>query len=163
LFYRCSHRILLDIGVGASCTAALVAFALHAFWTPDAVFRRRYLVLFHVGCLFAFLSKGVVGLVHIAVPIATFCLFTRLCPAGRAPPSPAVAADLRGPDRTLDRALFPGGRARLSGAALRPQHAGAVLRRPAGPPCCRLFATRPRKGPPLVLLSRGPGPDARRL
>ena len=75
-FYGYSHWILLDIGVGAFCTVALVAFA---YW----IFRDRVekgmltLSLFYLASTGAFLTKGVAGIFHVIVVVAAFVLLSK--------------------------------------------------------------------------------------
>ncbi len=75
-FYRYSHWILLDIGVGAFCTISLVAFA---YWIFLARERRNHpaLFLFYLAGACAFLTKGVVGLFHVAVTVGAFLIMTK--------------------------------------------------------------------------------------
>jgi 4-amino-4-deoxy-L-arabinose transferase-like glycosyltransferase len=72
-FFRYSHTIVLDIAVGAFCTVALVAFAYWAVWTRRSR-RHRLLYLFYCACAAAFLSKGLIGLFHIALIVGAFLL-----------------------------------------------------------------------------------------
>ena len=75
-FYRYSHWILLDIGVGTFCTLALVAFAYLVFWARDGQ-DRLALFLFYMTTACAFLTKGVVGIFHISVIVGAFIILKR--------------------------------------------------------------------------------------
>ena len=75
-FYRYSHWILLDIGVGAFCTLALVAFAYLVFWAKNGQ-ERSALLLFYMTTACAFLTKGVVGIFHVLVIVGAFIVLKR--------------------------------------------------------------------------------------
>lgn len=76
-FYRYSHWILLDIGVGAFSVMALTALAYWMFWTKSERGKKLALFIFYFGSACAFLTKGVVGLFHVAVVACAFFIITR--------------------------------------------------------------------------------------
>jgi 4-amino-4-deoxy-L-arabinose transferase-like glycosyltransferase len=76
-FYRYSHWILLDIGVGAFSVMALVAFFYWLSWAKDDKAKNLALLVFYLGSLCAFLTKGVIGVFHVAIVVAAFLLITR--------------------------------------------------------------------------------------
>jgi len=75
-FYRYSHWILLDIGVGAFCVIALTAFAFWEFW-PKEEKGTLLLSLFYLASAGAFLTKGVAGIFHIVVVVVPFLFLTK--------------------------------------------------------------------------------------
>ncbi len=75
-FYRITHMIVVDPGVGGFCVLALVIFAYYAFW--DGSKNRRWpLYLFYISCAGAFLTKGVFCLFYIGLVSGAFILFAR--------------------------------------------------------------------------------------
>ncbi|MGC8735804.1 MAG: ArnT family glycosyltransferase [Dissulfurimicrobium sp.] len=76
-FYRYSHWILLDIGVGAFSVMALSAFFYWLSWADDEKKKNLALFIFYLGSLCAFLTKGIVGVFHTAVVTAAFLFATR--------------------------------------------------------------------------------------
>ncbi len=75
-FYRYSHWILLDIGVGAFCTVALAVFACWEFQGRKGE-GTPILSLFYLANAGAFLTKGVAGIFHVAVVVMVFILLTK--------------------------------------------------------------------------------------
>ncbi len=76
-FYRYSHWILLDIGVGAFSVLALTALAYWMFWAKGKRGEILALFIFYLGSACAFLTKGVVGLFHAAVVALAFFVVTK--------------------------------------------------------------------------------------
>ncbi|MGQ9744548.1 MAG: ArnT family glycosyltransferase [Dissulfurimicrobium sp.] len=76
-FYRYSHWILLDIGVGAFSVFSLVAFFYWLTWTKDDRTKNLALFIFYLGSVCAFFTKGVIGVFHIVIVVAAFLLITR--------------------------------------------------------------------------------------
>jgi 4-amino-4-deoxy-L-arabinose transferase-like glycosyltransferase len=75
-FYYYSHLILLDIAVGAFCTVAMTAFAFWLWWPGSSAKKQTLLCLFYLASAGAFMTKGVVGIFHVIVIIAVFCIIT---------------------------------------------------------------------------------------
>lgn len=75
-FWRYSHVILLDIAVGAFCSCALACFGAGLI-DPGERARRLLplLIAFFSAC--AFLTKGLVAVVIIAIVIVPFCVAAR--------------------------------------------------------------------------------------
>ena len=76
-FWRYSHWILLDIGVGALAASALTSFARAEIF-PEG--KRKTSVLLSLFAFFtaaAFLTKGIAGFVAIPLVIGAFCLLER--------------------------------------------------------------------------------------
>ena len=75
-FYRTSHFIVTDIGVGAFCVLALALFMHYACWSEDKN-KKWFLYLFYVASAGAFLTKGLVGIFHIGVVVGVFIILRR--------------------------------------------------------------------------------------
>ena len=75
-FYRTSHFIATDIGVGAFCVLALALFMHYAYWSEDKN-KKWFLYLFYIVSAGAFLTKGLVGVFHIGVVVGAFILLRR--------------------------------------------------------------------------------------
>lgn len=76
-FYRYSHWILLDIGVGAFSVLSLVAFFYWLSWAKGDTAKNMALLVFYTGSLCAFLTKGVIGVFHIVIVVGAFLLITK--------------------------------------------------------------------------------------
>ncbi len=76
-FYRYSHWILLDIGVGALCTMALVTFACWLWWPPRETRWDLLPYAFYLLCAAAFLTKGLVAIFHVVLIIGIFYIVGR--------------------------------------------------------------------------------------
>lgn len=83
-FFRYSHWILVDIGVGSLCTIALSLFAWWFFWPAEKkVFQQTRLCLFYLACAFAFLTKGLVACFHVFVVTGFFFLVCLILGKGK--------------------------------------------------------------------------------
>ncbi len=75
-FYRASHWILLDIGVGAFCTLALGCFTLYVCKEGEGG-GRRLLTAFYLSLAAAFLTKSLIGVLSVGAVIGAFILIRR--------------------------------------------------------------------------------------
>ncbi|MBU8901165.1 MAG: glycosyltransferase family 39 protein [Victivallales bacterium] len=75
-FYRTAHFIVTDISVGAFCSLALGLFMYYVYW-PKVENAKWILCLFYLASAAAFLTKGLVGIFHIGIVIATFILLRK--------------------------------------------------------------------------------------
>ena len=75
-FYRTAHLIVTDIGVGAFCSLALGLFMYYVYWSKVEN-AKWILYLFYLASAAAFLTKGLVGIFHIGIVIATFILLRK--------------------------------------------------------------------------------------
>lgn len=76
-FFRYSHWILVDIGVGTFCTLALSLFAWWYFWpSSKPAVQHTKLSFFYLVCAFAFLAKGTAAFFHIVVIVGFFIAIT---------------------------------------------------------------------------------------
>ena len=75
-FYRASHWIVIDIGVGAFAALALALCMYYLFWYKGKA-KFLLLCLFYLAFAGAFLTKGLIGVFHILVVIGTFILIRR--------------------------------------------------------------------------------------
>ncbi len=76
-FWRYSHFIIIDIGVGTLGVSALVCFARAELFSREKQNNRAFICLFLFFSMAAFLTKGVTALSLIVLPVGSFCLLER--------------------------------------------------------------------------------------